>query len=180
MSNDDEASLREFWNAEHARSDQEPVEADLIQTVRRHGVPPGEILEIAAGVSANALAFLTERRTVTVVDVSEVALARVSSLASTLGGTLHVVRADVRHWRADRRYALVYCVGFWDESVFASACTFVADGGLLAWEAKIATPEVPWAVPEGGYPIQRVPQMLVLDETAESGVRRIVARRRDG
>jgi hypothetical protein len=101
-------------------------------------LPGGPVAELACGPSGSALLAASAGRTVTAVDVSDVALGMLGDEARRRGlGTLvRLVRADLAVWRPEPgRYALVLCTGYWERDVFEPAVQAVAPGGLVAWEA---------------------------------------------
>ncbi len=155
--------------------------------------PDGPVLELAAGMSAQALAQAEAGRDVLAVDISDVALDRLRAEAKERGlaSRLTCVEADLRTWRppADHRYALVICVMYWERAVFDYAWTAVSDGGLLAWQAFTLdhlryrpAQNRDWCL-KAGEPGSRLPHGVfgVLHEADEDEghrvVRRMVARR---
>ncbi len=157
------------------------------------GYPDGPVLELACGQSAQALALAGEGRDVLVVDISNVALDRLRRAAAEKGieSRLTCVEADLVTWRppADRRFALVIGVMYWEDAVFDYVWSSVADGGLIAWQGftldhlRYRPAQNPdWCFKEG-EPASRLPagRFTVLHkEDVDEGhrvIRRMVARR---
>ncbi|SVB20031.1 uncharacterized protein METZ01_LOCUS172885 [marine metagenome] len=103
------------------------------------GIPDGSVMELACGVSGNALALAMGGREVLAVDVSDVALGQLQAEAQARGVSdrINCVQTDLAMWRPpeDRRFALVLCVMYWDRTVFQYAWPAVQEGGLIAWQA---------------------------------------------
>lgn len=122
-------------------------------------LPDGPVLELACGPSGSALLAAERGRSVTVVDVSEVALGLLAAEAQRrhLGQLISVVQADLLTWQPPaRQYALVLCTGYWDGTVFAVAAGLVVQGGVIGWQAltqaaRQAHPHLPaeWCVGPG-------------------------------
>jgi hypothetical protein len=102
-------------------------------------MPDGPVLDLASGPSGSALLFADGGRSVTAIDVSEVALGLLAAEARRRGvaDLLTLVHADLPSWRppSGEVYALVLCTGYFDRAVFAVGAGAVAAGGLLGWEA---------------------------------------------
>ena len=158
------------------------------------GYPDGPVLELAAGLSAQALAQAAAGRDVLAVDISDVALDSLRSSAAERGleSRITFVEADLNTWRppAGQGYALVICVMYWEELVFDYAWTAVAEGGLLAWQAftldhlRYRPSQNPNWCFKAGEPASRLPDGLfnVLHvEDVDEGhrvIRRMLARRK--
>ena len=128
------------WNARYLEPKRlAPREScPLYERAASLGYPEGPVLELACGLSAQALTQAETGRDVLAVDISDVALDRLRAEAAERGfaSRLTCVEADLNAWRPpdDRKYALVICVMYWEEAVFDYAWTAVAEGGLLAWQ----------------------------------------------
>ncbi len=157
------------------------------------GYPEGPVLELACGLSDQALALAGDGRDVLAVDISNVALDRLRTEAAKrgIGSRLTCLEADLVSWRppAGRRFALVICVMYWEEAVFDYAWPVVADGGLIAWQGftldhlRYRPAQNPdWCFKEG-EPASRLPadRFTVLhEEDVDEGhrvIRRMVARK---
>ncbi len=129
------------WNARYRTESRlwgfEP--SSLFEEAEEARIPDGVVLELACGVSGNALALAMGGREVLAVDVSDVALGRLKAEAETRGVSdrINCVQADLAMWRPphDRRFALVLCDMYWDRTVFEYVCPAVKEGGLIAWQA---------------------------------------------
>jgi SAM-dependent methyltransferase len=130
------------WNARYAQDPGASFTPHPLAVAALSVPPPaGPVADLACGPSGATLLAAAAGRTVTAVDVSDVALGLLGEESGRRGlrGQITLVLADLRDWRpADACYALVLCTGYWDRAVFATAVTAVAPGGLLAWEAFTA------------------------------------------
>jgi SAM-dependent methyltransferase len=128
------------WNERYgARSEASfPVRAVAAQALARP-LPAGPVLELACGPSGSALLAAASGRSVTAVDVSEVALTLLAVEARRRGLTdrITLVQADLATWQPSAgSYALVLSIGYWDRRVFAHAAAAVTAGGSIGWEAS--------------------------------------------
>jgi hypothetical protein len=127
------------WNAKHSEGYSRSFRSQpILDEALAAGVPNGPVLELACGTSGNALALAAAGRSVTALDVSDVALALLDEEArrSGLADRITLRHTDLSAWRpGETRYALVLCVRYWERALFPVACEAVAPGGLLAWEA---------------------------------------------
>jgi SAM-dependent methyltransferase len=155
--------------------------------------PDGPMLELACGPSGSALLAAERGRSVTAVDVSEVALGQLMAEAQRrhVDRLISVVQADLTGWQpSPRPYALVVCTGYWDSAVFAAGVGSVTRGGLIAWEAltqaaRRAHPQLPaeWCLAPGEPACLLPPGFDVVsqhDVGPEPGVRRRLLARRTG
>jgi len=130
------------WNTRYAQSPGASFIPHPLAGAALAAAPPaGPVADLACGPSGAALLAAAAGRTVTAVDISDVALGLLGEESSRRGlrDRIALVQADLRDWRpAGARYALVLCTGYWDRDVFATAVTAVAPGGLLGWEAFTA------------------------------------------
>ncbi|QVQ50402.1 methyltransferase domain-containing protein [Spiractinospora alimapuensis] len=131
---------RRRWNARFADDPPgfppHPLAADAMEA----NPPPGPVLELAAGRSGSALELAAMGRTVTVVDVSDVALDQLTEEAERrdLGDRVHCVLADATRFRPEESYAIVLATRYWDEGAFDVGAAAVSPGGLFGWEALAA------------------------------------------
>ncbi len=183
------------WNARY----QEPKRLQskdtcpLFDRAMSEGIPEGPVLELACGISGQALALAESGRDVLAVDISDEALDRLSEAAKACGldSRLDLVQADLNVWRppAGRHYALVFCVMYWEAAVFDYAWPSVGAGGLIAWQGFTLehlryrpSQKRDWCFKEG-EPASRLPEGLLTvlyEEDVDEGhrvIRRMVARR---
>ncbi len=166
----------------------------LYESAFSAGIKEGPVLELACGMSDQALSLARTGRDVLAVDISDVALDRLRARAADngLASRLTCVQADLNTWRPPegRLFALVISVMYWEEAVFDYAWPVVAAGGLIAWQGFTMehlhyrpSQNPDWCFKEG-EPASRLPgdQFAVLhDEEADEGhrvIRRLVARRK--
>ncbi len=165
----------------------------LYESALSAGVEEGPILELACGMSEQALSLAAAGQEVLAVDISDVALDRLRTRAADNGpdSSLTCVQADLNTWRPPegRPFALVISVMYWEEAVFDYAWPVVAAGGLIAWQGFTMehlryrpSQNRDWCFKEG-EPASRLPgdQFTVRhDEEVDEGhrvIRRMVARR---
>lgn len=173
------------WNARYDAAGQPVFEAHpLIAAARTAGMPDGPVLELASGRSGSALALAAAGRSVTAVDVSDVALGQLAAEARRRGlaDRVKCVQADVASYPAgEGRFALVLATFYWDEHTFQTACAAVCPGGLLGWEALAATPGAdagPYRVAHGELGARLPHGVTILDEHQPSErSTRLLARR---
>ncbi len=128
------------WNDRYGSGSYAPSYAPHPLAQLALGMPliAGPVLDLACGPSGSALLAAERGRSVTAVDVSEVALGLLLAEARRrhLDQLISAVQADLTTWQpSSQAYALVLCTGYWNRAVFAVAAGLVAPGGLLAWEA---------------------------------------------
>jgi hypothetical protein len=182
------------WNARYQARVASLRPHELAAAALGHPLPDGPVLELASGASGSALALAAAGRQVTVVDISDVALARLDDEAGRRGlrGAIEIVHADLTRWRPAGRpaYALVLCAGYWDPAVFGWAAAAVAAGGVLGWQAltqaaRAARPRLPadWCLRPGEPATLLPPGFTVLDQRDRPGAggpggwRQLLARR---
>ncbi|WP_308165980.1 class I SAM-dependent methyltransferase [Actinomadura sp. NEAU-AAG7] len=182
---------RERWNAKYEGAAEPAAAHPLAERALTSPLPDGPVLDLASGPSGSALLAARGGRDVLAVDISGVALARLTAAARRdgLSGRISVEEADLEVWRPPPdAFALVLCTGYWDRALFGPAARAVAPGGLLAWEAftsdaRRARPSLPaeWCLAEG-EPAALLPAgFTVLDQhDVPGGKRRLLARRADG
>lgn len=135
---------QEKWNLRYSEQTdaRETEPSDLLTRVLSAKPPEGPVLELACGISGNALALAEAGREVLAVDISDVALGYLADEAARRGISERIacVQADLGVWRpsAGRCYAVVISVMFWDPVVFDYASRTVIQGGILAWQAFAA------------------------------------------
>lgn len=92
----------------------------------------GELLDIAGGGSADSLAFARRGLDVTVVDVSDVGLARARDRASEAGLSIATVRVDLEHDPIPTGpWDVITIANYLQRDVFAAAAEGLAPQGLL-------------------------------------------------
>jgi SAM-dependent methyltransferase len=184
------------WNARYRdHAPPRPARLPLLAEALAAGIPEGPVLELACGASASALALAEMGRSVSAVDISDVALELLHRAARELGvdERIDLSRRDLYAYRPPTRaFALVLCTSFWDPMVFAAGCDAARVGGVVAWETFLHDPaegEPPPIDPRyclaPGEPASRLlPGFRVLGQSVhgEPGRRRVamLARREAG
>lgn len=183
------------WNARYQKPKrlQSRDTCPLFDRAMSAAIPDGPVLELACGISGQALALAESGRDVLAVDISDEALDRLSAAAKARGldSRLDLVQADLNAWRppAGQDYALVFCVMYWEEAIFDYAWPVVADGGLIAWQGftlehlRYRPSQNPDWCFKKGEPASRLPEgrfTVLHEEDVDEGhrvIRRMVARR---
>ncbi len=183
------------WNARYLSPKrlQTRESCPLFDRVVAEGIPDGPVLELACGISGQALALAELGRDVTAVDISDEALSILGSTAKARGldSRLELLQADLNAWRPPvaQDFALVFCVMYWEQAVFDYAWPAVAAGGLIAWQGFTLdhlryrpSQKRDWCFKEG-EPADRLPDdgfTVLHEEDVDEGhrvIRRMVARR---
>lgn len=121
------------WDARYLAGDHTPhVAASFL--VAHEGLLPssGAAVDIGGGAGRNAVWLAERGLTVTLVDVSPVALDRARALGSSRGVSVETIERDVEEVGLPRRswdVALMHL--FWNRSVLLDAADRLAPGGLL-------------------------------------------------
>ncbi|MCP2252573.1 Thiopurine S-methyltransferase (TPMT) [Prauserella aidingensis] len=183
------AEDRNRWNERYAARRPSFAPHPLVTEALAAGPPAGPVLELAGGRSGSALALAGQGRAVTVVDISDLALAQLRDEAARrgLGSRIDRVCADATATLTGEasaaRWALVLATRFWDEAAFTAGAAAVAPGGLLAWEAlrqhergAEEEPPQPYRVPHGGLSERLPGGFTVLAERATDTTTRLLAR----
>ena len=181
--NDRFSNPKEFWTLEPSA---------LLTRAMAEGIPVGPVLELACGVSGNALTLAKAGREVLAVDISDVALSRLQAEAEQqqLAAHLTCIQADLNTWQppVSITYALVICVMYWEEVVFDQAVKAVANQGLIAWQGFSMdqlryrpTQKAEWCL-KAGEPVSRLPDTFkVMYETdideGHRAIRQMIARK---
>ncbi len=158
------------------------------------GIPDGPVLELACGVSGNALNLAQAGRDVLAVDISDVALEQLQAEAEKRHVASHLtcIQADLTVWRppVSKAYALVIGVMYWEEAVFDYAFKAVANNGLIAWQGFSLdqlryrpSQKAVWCF-KTGEPAARLPDTfkVLYEEDIDEGhraIRRMIARRNE-
>jgi SAM-dependent methyltransferase len=127
------------WNEKHRKAAEASSFqlAPLLDYLTGIPWPEGPVLELACGLSGNALAVAQRGRQVLAVDISDVALEELGREAERrdLRGRVSLLQADLLRWEpGESRFALVLCTRYWERSVFERVAQAVRTEGLLAWE----------------------------------------------
>lgn len=128
----DEAATRSLWNSRHAERGRLTTPARFL-TERAHLLPAGgRALDVAGGQGRNAI-WLAERGfDVTLLDVSDVAIAGAEDAAVEAGVSLTAVRTEVTPEAIPAGpFDVVVVHHFLDRPVWAALPGALADGGVL-------------------------------------------------
>ena len=128
------------WNERYAKEQSNPRFriSPLLDLVRDIGFPDGPVLELACGLSGNALDLAQGGRQVWCVDISDLALSTLKKEAEKCGIAkgINLIQADLLEWiPLEGTFALVFCSLYWDKRLFGRACRALTHRGVLAWKA---------------------------------------------
>lgn len=175
------------WNARYREQAPVLTPHPLVAASLAAGVPDGPVLELACGRSGSALAFAATGRAVLAVDASDVALEQLGQEAQQRGlaDRIDCVLGDVTASESlPSGFAVVLATRFWDSVAFRAACSAVATGGLLGWEALAAESARRWHIRHGALGASLPDGFRILDERLyEQGARccsRLLARKLSG
>jgi SAM-dependent methyltransferase len=127
---------RARWEERYRAGSHPETEPDPILGIALRFAPPaGRALDVACGRGRHAIALARRGYRVDAVDLSPTALA--SARERARGLDIRWIEADLDTWEPERRaYALVLCVDFTDERLFARLLGALAPGGVLAYAAR--------------------------------------------
>ena len=136
---------REFWNREYSRGTHASREPDpfLLSAYRDFVEPlhpqPGRALDLAGGTGHHALWLAEKDWSVTVLDVSEVALAQLKRNARSGGLQVEGVLADLstpaaRKQLVKQRYDLIMVFFYLERELFPALMRALKPGGLLMYK----------------------------------------------
>lgn len=173
------------WNTRYEAAGQSGFERHpLVDEAVAEGIPDGPVLELACGRSGSALALAAAGRSVTAVDISDVALDQLAAEARRRGlaDQVQCVLADVSSCPVTpNRYAFVLATFYWDGDAFGAGCAGVRPGGLLGWEALAAADggeAGPYRIRHGDLGDRLPAGFVVLDEhQPDERSTRLLARR---
>ena len=131
----------------------------------------GTALDLAGGIGRHALWLASRGWQVTVVDVSDVAIARLSRSAQELGKKLELLVADASEYEFEPvRFDLILFFFHLDRSLFPKLASALKTGGLLVCKMRLRwiSDALAGPVPLNTDPLKRdempslVPEMQVL------------------
>jgi len=136
---------RDLWNQEYSRGTHASREPDpfLLSAFRDFVEPlhpqPGRALDLAGGTGRHALWLAEKGWRVTVVDVSEVALAQLQRNSESRGLEIQSVAADLstaaaRKQLVTQRYDLVLVFFYLERKLFPALVRALKPGGLLIYK----------------------------------------------
>ena len=125
-------SVRSSWNERHAARETPPRPAAFVVD-REHLLPAkGRALDVAGGSGRHALWLARRGFEVTLVDISDVALARAEAAATDASLALTTVQADLSNDPLPSgRFEVIIVVDYLDRDVWSALPSLLAPGGLL-------------------------------------------------
>ena len=127
---------RDRWERRYADRGRHALDPPS-EFLRRHEsrIPPGPVLDVAAGDGRNALYLARRGHPVDAIDIAFAALQRVASAARAEGLKLRAVQADLDDFPLPRdHYAAVVNIRYLQRSLFAPLKRAVRPGGLVIFE----------------------------------------------
>jgi len=132
---------RASWNRRYREGSHSSLESDpfLLQAyenyVRALFSRPGTALDVAGGLGRHAVWLARRNWRVTLIDVSEVGLAKAREGAGRLDDRIEFVRADMKKFKAGRRrYDLVLVFFYLERKIFPELMKALRPGGLLIYK----------------------------------------------
>jgi len=125
---------RDHWNARHAGKADRATHSPFLEELE--GLLPrrGRALDVAGGAGGNALWLARRGLTVTLADVSDVALGRAAAAASAEGLRLSTVQIDLEASPLPPGpWDLVLCTYYLQRPLLAAVAAVLAPGGLLVF-----------------------------------------------
>ena len=126
---------RERWNGKYRAGSHGPVAPSVALTELERWVPSsGRALDVAGGTGGNAIWLAQRGLEVTVVDISEVGLARAVEAGVRAGVDLRVAQLDLEEAPLpEGPFALVLCSHYLQRDLIPRLARVLAPGGVLLW-----------------------------------------------
>lgn len=150
-------SVRSSWNERHATREI-PVRPAAFVVEREHLLPAGgRALDVAGGSGRHAVWLARRGFEVTLVDISDVALAQAEAAAAAVSVPIVTVQADLStEPLPPGRFEVIVVVDYLDRDVWSVLPSLLAPGGLLLASQptvrnleRHARPSVRWLLEEG-------------------------------
>jgi tellurite methyltransferase len=132
---------RESWNRRYREGSHSSLEPDpfLLQAYENYVRPffprPGTALDVAGGLGRHAIWLARRDWRVTLIDVSEIGLAKARESAGRLADRIEFVRADMKKFKAGRkRYDLVLVFFYLERRIFPELMKALRPGGVLVYK----------------------------------------------
>ena len=132
---------RESWNRRYREGSHGSLEPDpfLLLAYENYVQPlfsrPGTALDVAGGLGRHAIWLARRNWRVTLIDVSEVGLAKAQENAGRVADQIEFVRADMKEFNAGRRrYDLVLVFFYLERKIFPELVKALRPGGLLIYK----------------------------------------------
>ena len=132
---------RESWNRRYRGGSHGSLEPDpfLLLAYENYVQPlfsrPGTALDVAGGLGRHAIWLARRNWRVTLMDVSEVGLAKAREGAGRVADQIEFVRADMKEFNAGRRrYDLVLVFFYLERKIFPELMKALRPGGVLIYK----------------------------------------------
>jgi tellurite methyltransferase len=188
-------SDRDRWEARYRDSTSRGLEPPSPFLVRhQHFIPPGVVLDIAAGVGRNTLYLAGAGRPVHAIDIAFPALSHISTVARAQRLPVQLLQADLDDFPLPHsHYAAIINIRFLQRTLIPSFKAAVRPGGVVIFEAflidqrTIGHPSNPDFLLQHGELAERFADFEILsasegrceDEGEPAFLARLVARRWD-
>jgi SAM-dependent methyltransferase len=127
---------RDRWEQRYRRRGRHALDppSQLLQRYR-HAIPPGPVLDIAAGDGRNALYLARHGFSVAAVDIAFGGLRRIAAAARREGLRVQLIQADLDSFPLPRRrYAAVVNIRYLQRPLFEPIKEALLPGGLVIFE----------------------------------------------
>ncbi|MBI1813956.1 MAG: class I SAM-dependent methyltransferase [Deltaproteobacteria bacterium] len=130
-------SDRERWEARYRdRAARELEPPSLLLVRHQHCIPPGPVLDIAAGAGRNTLYLARAGHPVHAIDIALPALDQISTVARAQRLPVQFVQADLDDFPLPRNhYAAIINIRFLQRTLIPSLKAAVRPGGVVIFEA---------------------------------------------
>ncbi|HLY08268.1 MAG TPA: methyltransferase domain-containing protein [Planctomycetota bacterium] len=166
---------RARWNAKYAKTGHDLPSIPLLRYQGR--LAKGRALDVAGGLGESAAVLALAGWTVTLVDLSEVAVSRARARARELKADLHVVHADARRLPFRGPFETIVVARFLDRSLAGDLTRLLAPGGTLFCEQPMTGIPPDYCIGVGEFP-RLYPDLEVLLDTSEGDCAVFIGRKR--
>ncbi|HXE90580.1 MAG TPA: class I SAM-dependent methyltransferase [Terriglobales bacterium] len=129
------------WDQRYSEDAHGPSQPDdfLLRAWNEHILPrfpvPGSALDVAGGLGRHALWVASQGWQVTLVDSSEVAIARAQAAAAQRGLMLNAVAADLRRYElGNSRFHVILVFFYLERALFPALENALCPGGILLYK----------------------------------------------
>jgi SAM-dependent methyltransferase len=155
---------RARWNEKYQKAGQELPSIPLLMYQGR--LTRGRALDVAGGLGETAAVLALAGWTVTLADLSDVAVARAAKRARELKADVRVVQADARHLPFRGPFETIVLTRFLERSIAGDLVRLLAPGGTLFCEQPMSGISPEYCVSPGEFP-RLYPDLEVVLDTVD-------------
>jgi SAM-dependent methyltransferase len=160
---------RARWNGKHRAAGRENPSIPLLMHQGR--LARGRALDLAGGLGENAALLALAGWSVTLADLSDVAVARARSRAAELKAQVRVVQADALRLPFRGPFDLIVCCRFLERAIAPELARLLAPGGTLFAEQPMKGLRPDFCIAPGEFPrLFLAFETLLLDEDGDRAV----------